>query len=340
MNQFPLHAADITGDTRKPVLALMNRDAISTNGALLLEADEFLNTKGPAEYLNANGNILLRDAAGTGLHISAEVLDVGNHSVLSIDPREDLRPGAAYTIELGDAAVADYAGNYVAPVSFSFTVAGSRLAAAMYGTPGNDIMMSEIGGSLFFGGQGDDSFYGSVFFDTSLYRFNRADYTVRKVVGEITVSSAIEGRDNMYSVERLQFADRIIAFEQSGIEAQGYRMYRAVLNREPDAPGLGFYVKLLETGHTLYTISPFFLASPEFQNLYGSNLGNREFVDRLYQNVLHRAGEAEGVKFWVDLLDSKVLTQSQVVVGFSESPENVTATAALIGNGFEYIPYG
>ncbi|MNR66180.1 hypothetical protein D3C85_1895440 [compost metagenome] len=55
--------------------------------------------------------------------------------------------------------------------------------------------------------------------------------------------------------------------------------------------------------------------------------------------MLHRAGEAAGVAHWVDKLEHGT-ARADVLMGFSESAENRVEILKVIGNGFEYTPYG
>jgi serralysin len=54
----------------------------------------------------------------------------------------------------------------------------------------------------------------------------------------------------------------------------------------------------------------------------------------LYRNVLGRAGEAGGVKFWNGVLDGGGANRDQVLLGFAASEENVNITAVNINDGY------
>ncbi|PZW45705.1 hemolysin type calcium-binding protein [Humitalea rosea] len=109
------------------------------------------------------------------------------------------------------------------------------------------------------------------------------------------------------------------------------RLYDTALGRLPDVGGLGYWKTNIEAGtQTLTDLATVFTNSPEFQAVYGA-LGNRAFVELIYQNALHRAGEAGGVAYWTGLLDSG-LSRAAMVVPFSESAEHAELTAANINN--------
>jgi serralysin len=69
-----------------------------------------------------------------------------------------------------------------------------------------------------------------------------------------------------------------------------------------------------------------FVASPEFAAKYGS-LDDAQFVTLLYENALHREPDVAGLAFHVANLEGG-MSRADVLVAFSESPEN---QAALIG---------
>jgi len=75
-----------------------------------------------------------------------------------------------------------------------------------------------------------------------------------------------------------------------------------------------------------------FVGSQEFQNVYG-NLSNTDFVTLLYNNVLHRQPDQAGETNWVNMLNSGQDTRAQVVLGFSESPEDINDLAPSVQQG-------
>ena len=104
--------------------------------------------------------------------------------------------------------------------------------------------------------------------------------------------------------------------------AQVTRLYNTVFDRAPDDMGLTFWTNALRSGAGLDDVAELFVASPEFQGRYG-NLGTGEFVDVLYRNVLDREADPAGREFWTSNLQSGRLDRDDVVLSFSESPENI-----------------
>jgi hypothetical protein len=106
------------------------------------------------------------------------------------------------------------------------------------------------------------------------------------------------------------------------------RLYQAVFGRVPDSGGLNYWVGVFAAGTTLQDIASHFAASDEFLSQY-AGLTNSEIVGRMYQNVLQRAGEPEGVAFWTNFLNNGG-TLAQLVLEFSQSPE-------FIGNSDPFV---
>lgn len=98
------------------------------------------------------------------------------------------------------------------------------------------------------------------------------------------------------------------------------RLYFAYLQRVPDKGGLQYWVNRKRTGTTVSRISDIFANSNEFKTKYGT-LTNRQFVTRIYTDVLGRTADTAGVNYWTGKLDRKERNRGQVMVGFSESSE-------------------
>ena len=125
----------------------------------------------------------------------------------------------------------------------------------------------------------------------------------------------------------------LYCWQESSLEAQAWRLYRAALDRLPEADGLQFQAKAIASIGVV-NVAQNFLASPEFQSKYGA-LSNSQFVTALYANVLHRTPEPSGLAFHVETLERATdrLTRADVLRGFSESPENKANARA---EGFAY----
>ncbi|MFC0170267.1 DUF4214 domain-containing protein [Pseudoduganella danionis] len=234
--------------------------------------------------------------------------------------------GAAITVQLSYTDGAGYQEKLLSPAS-------ARVSGVYMGTSGNDVLTNSAGNDLIDGAAGVDKV---------VYHANRASYTLAATSTGYTLTdqTGAEGVDTLSNIERLQFADTMLALDVSGIGGQAYRLYQAAFNRTPDSGGLGFWIYQMDKGMSLNEVAGNFVTSKEFIDMYGSNLSNADFIDKLYHNVLHRAGEDGGVAYWLNYMNNAGGTQAQVLAYFGESLENVTTLAATIGQGFTYTPYG
>lgn len=211
------------------------------------------------------------------------------------------------------------------------------------GSAGADGLMGFAGNDRIRGAGGDDWISGGAGFDFALYAGNRAAYTVTRTATGFTVAdgAGVEGRDSLEGIERLVFADTHVALDVGAGETGGraYRLYEAAFNRTPDTAGVGFWIGTLDAGVSVTTVAQGFIDSQEYRAAYGSAMTHRELVTRYYTNILDRAPEQAGLDFWVGKLDSGA-TRAEVLAGISESAENIAGSAALIANGFSYLPYG
>ncbi len=105
-------------------------------------------------------------------------------------------------------------------------------------------------------------------------------------------------------------------------EARAARLYRAAFARYPDKDGLAYQANDLGNIGELQ-VARNFMASPEFQAMYGPSPTDENFVLALYHNVLHRDPDAAGYQFQLAALKGG-LERAQLLINFSESPENRT----------------
>ena len=127
--------------------------------------------------------------------------------------------------------------------------------------------------------------------------------------------------------------DDLPAFASRDCAAKVARLYEAALDRSADRGGFEFWVDALGKGEALSSLASCFLASGEFAARFGHAASTDDaFVGRLYQNVLGRAGEAQGHGFWRASLE-KGVSRDEVLAAFSESAEHVALAAARLEDG-------
>ncbi len=197
-----------------------------------------------------------------------------------------------------------------------------------WGTAAADILYGAVGNDYLDGGAG---------MDIVRYSRSKAGYTVFKS-DDGYVLMGPSGVEHLRHVERIDFQDRSVALGTEGNAAIAYRVYQAAFDRKPDAAGLGYWIAQLDKGISLQAVADGFIHSPEFELRYGEQSSDAAFVDGLYKNVLHRAGEAAGIKFWTEALAAGV-ARADVLAAFSEGGENQAQVIGSIQNGIEYTPW-
>lgn len=264
--------------------------------------------------------------------------DVGPHQVPRLFP-----------IDLDGAAGLDYFGGVYTPrpdaqeitlfVGQSTAPLGRGVDEILGGLRTDDDIAGFDGNDRITGAAGDDVIDGGSGRDAAMFSGNHGDYLVTLGAGGVRVTDqragSPDGDDRLVDIERLGFADGTLSVDvglgQNSGEA--YRIYQAAFDRIPDNGGLKFWIGQIDGGVSLYEVGLGFVFSQEFKDVYGANVSNSGFVDRLYQNVLGRQGEAGGMAFWTAELDSGRRDKAAVLVGFSESAENVDLVGHTIDHG-------
>lgn len=213
------------------------------------------------------------------------------------------------------------------------SIKGGGSSLSVSAGSGNDTITLGDSGHTVDGGTGTD---------TAIFGGAMSGYSITKTAAghSVHANTSNAGNDILTGIERLQFSDTTFATDISGNAGQVYRLYQAAFNRTPDGGGLGFWIHAMDSGAALKDIALAFTQSGEFKTMYGgANPGNADFLDKLYHNVLHRAGDQGGFDFWLGHLNSGALSQAGALAEFGESVENQAALIGSIGNGFSYTPY-
>lgn len=183
-------------------------------------------------------------------------------------------------------------------------------------------------------------FSGGNAIDTIEYANKSTDYKVLKSGDNATIQrkSNLSDTDEGVSLERLSFSDTNLALDINGPQSAGgaYRLYQAAFDRTPDTAGLGYWIDAVDKGMSLESVANSFLQSQEFKSLYGDSPSNQQFVTLLYNNVLNREPDADGLDYWLNDLSSGI-SRAGVLASFSESQENQLNVIGQIENGLQYL---
>ncbi|MGH7137805.1 MAG: DUF4214 domain-containing protein, partial [Pirellulales bacterium] len=104
---------------------------------------------------------------------------------------------------------------------------------------------------------------------------------------------------------------------------QGY--YQQFLGRPADADGLAYWYGVWVKNGGPEPVVAGMIGSPEFFAMAGQAnptlSANAAWVTALYQRLLDRQPDSEGLTYWTNKLDTNALGPDQVVNGFNSSPE-------------------
>ncbi|HJT35641.1 MAG TPA: tandem-95 repeat protein, partial [Pirellulales bacterium] len=99
--------------------------------------------------------------------------------------------------------------------------------------------------------------------------------------------------------------------------------YHQFLFRDPETSGLAYWRdQVWKVYGGPEPVIAGMMSSPEFYASAGGT--NTGWVQALYQRLLDRPYDTQGLNYWVNLLDQHQLTEFQVVMGFLTSKENFT----------------
>lgn len=324
VSTYQLQATQLSGDTSAPRLLATSHPSGASDvplgkSTIVLTFDEAVTI--------ARSSIQLRDEKGnqiTPAYIYGGQGPYAEGNTVVLDIVGYLQPGS-YKLVLPHDAVHDLAGNaYAGAESFTFTTT----LPAHSGTSGNDLLIAPRTGRI-DGGAGIDTI---AINELASWMTIRNDGATLRITG-------ITGWDlALQNIERVQFSDKAIAFDSAGNAGQAYRLYQAAFDRAPDAAGLGFWIAQMDRGGSLQQMAHGFLQSDEFKSQYGTAPGDTDYINHLYQNVLHRSPDAAGYSYWMDIL-ARGATREEALIQFSESAENQAALIGVISTGMVYQPY-
>lgn len=206
------------------------------------------------------------------------------------------------------------------------------------GGNGNDFL-AFVDDGAYMGGAGTDTINIGTRKDAVLVEVTQGvSQSMPDAVVKIDINGSGDGGVSCFeAVEILRLSDAQLRFDIYGNDAhagQSYRLYQAAFDRTPDTPGLSHNVNLMDSGLTLTDMASAFINSAEFAQTYAppASQSNGDFVNLLYQNVLDRNSDTAGFDYWTGRITSGT-SRAEVLIGFSESQENINNTASQLQGG-------
>jgi len=97
------------------------------------------------------------------------------------------------------------------------------------------------------------------------------------------------------------------------------RLYWAAIGLSPDTAALTFSAKQIRSGSSLEAVADSYIDSLEFENRFGVTAGSstEDFVTALYNIILDREPDTDGLQFWVD----SGLSKGNLLLAFVDAAE-------------------
>jgi len=168
----------------------------------------------------------------------------------------------------------------------------------------------------------------------------QSDYTIRLSNEMVVVVDRKNPSDEMDISDddiRLVFEENLEEFNPDGMLLDEYKgvadlegqelvslteLYIAYFNRAPDAIGLHYWGSRFADGLTLEQIAEEFSTSAEAQSALPPGIMTQEFVETVYDNVLGRSADGDGLTYWADKLESGSLTRDSFILQVLEGAKS------------------
>jgi Ca2+-binding RTX toxin-like protein len=217
----------------------------------------------------------------------------------------------------------------------------------LQGLGGNDNLNGGNGNDTLIGGPGSDYLDGADGFDRAVYLLSLNNYKVIRNNGgswnvnftgatSTTPVAERDGNDNMNRIERLVFADQVIALDLDGNAGTVAKVLGAVFGpdfvKNPFFVGIG--IEYLDNrGHDYES-----LLGVAISARLGANPSNKQVVDLLFTNVIGVAPSADQAAPFVKMLDDKSYSVTALAKMAADTPFN-TAAVNLTGLASTGLPY-
>ncbi len=195
----------------------------------------------------------------------------------------------------------------------------------------------------------NDTFYGGAGTDTLVYSAKSTGFSIvssnyvwdaqsqkSNLTGFIVTNTAKAiNTVQINQVEKIQFSDftldttmltKTAALAHSQIVSLT-QLYIASFNRAPDSVGLYYWGSRLSDGMSLQDIANSFFVQPETIAAYPTTMATSDFVTRVYNNVLSRAPDSDGLKYWVSELTTGRISKDSFLLAIINGAQASTGSA-------------
>ena len=101
------------------------------------------------------------------------------------------------------------------------------------------------------------------------------------------------------------------------------QLYTAYFNRAADTAGVNYWLDKVETNNwTIDQIAQSFADQKEYQDLY-ANKSNAQVVEAVYNNLLNRQPDSDGLVYWANELDNGTMQVENLVLAVTTAATQV-----------------
>nr|WP_243480117.1 DUF4214 domain-containing protein [Orrella daihaiensis] len=166
-----------------------------------------------------------------------------------------------------------------------------------------------------------------------------ADYVITQESFEGQLQATLygpEGRIIVRDVETIEFSDVTLVKTDGTDITEIDHLYEEVLGRHPDIEGLTYWVNQMNQGATLQDVAQALAESTEFKQLYGTP-SEEQLVEELYEAILNRSPDAEGLAYWTEALVVHGATEGELIVSLLTSAESQSASTSQVSSGGLFV---
>jgi hypothetical protein len=189
-------------------------------------------------------------------------------------------------------------------------------------------------GNALRGNSANNTFDGMGGVDTAIFSGPAAAYTVAGTTVSRTVSSAAEGNDTLFNVERLQFSDTILASDTApgGNTYNAYAMINAAFNRAPSTQELSQWTSQLDRLGSTRDLAQAMIT------YYAPGVPNEALVAYLWSTIVEVPITPEALVSFTGLLTSGAFTQASLLEFVTLISFNTDEIIGIVGQTLPLDP--
>jgi hypothetical protein len=194
--------------------------------------------------------------------------------------------------------------------------------------------IGNAGNNLFRGTGNNNSFDGKEGIDTVAFTGGRAAYTVNGSAASRTVAGGVDGSDSLFSIERLQFSDQILASDTlpGGNTYLAYALFNAAFNQAPDTAALSRWTAQLDRLGNLTDTAQALI------NAYAPGVPDDVLVSYLWSTIIGGAIPADALATYTGLLANGSFSQGSILALVTTLEFNTVEIAGIVGQTLTLDP--